>query len=226
MAAEQGWVATVLARLPELFHIFLAFLGVAIVVDAASGGFTYKDLTLPVTDPTSRIALAAFGVLVLGLGLYLRKSGQSTEQSLPNAKDYGIKITSPPPNERLDKVDVKGEITKSLPGGFTLWVFRVYDDKRFYPLRECVIDEKATTWEAPNCDVGGKKGDKRFLSVNIVGRDGLALISYVREAAERFRPIRDELAAKSGRADVPYLPAPLARTRDIVQCDSVKVERI
>lgn len=229
MAEERGWFATLLARLPELFHILLAVLGIAIVFDAASGGFKYRDLILLVTDPTSRIALAAFGLLVLGLGLYLTKSSQ--RQDLPKAEDYGIKITSPSPNQRLTTVDIKGEIKKSLPDGFVLWVFRVSDDGRFYPVRKCVIDEKESAWEAPNCDVGGKTGSKRTFSVNIVGKDGLALISYVREVSQTFRPIRDEVVAcrersQSGKADVPYLPSiEPPGTRDIVPCHSVRVER-
>jgi hypothetical protein len=103
-------------------------------------------------------------------------------------------------------------------------VFRDYNDKRFYPLRECTINGE--TWLARDCDVGGKQGESLFFSVNAVGPDGLVLISYAIEAVQRFRPLREELVAVTGNKSVPYLPTLAKRTRDIVSCDSVKVERI
>ena len=112
-----------------------------------------------------------------------------------------------------------------LPAGYRLWVFRVYDDGRFFPLRPCIVSSGNDQWEAPNCDVGGKSGDSRSFSVNIVGQDGEALITYVRDAHDRFKPIRDRLVSTSGSTDVPYMPSVDTRTKDIIQCALVRVER-
>jgi hypothetical protein len=220
--ADQDWKSTFLSKLPEVFHIILAMTGVAIVILAAAMGIKYKDWSLNITDPTSRTSLAAFGVLVMVLGLYLRRAGSTTEASLPKAKDYDITITYPTTGTKLSaKTTVLGGIKKALPTGFSLWVFRTYDDGRFSPLRKCEIT--GDKWEAPNCDPGEKPGERRF-SVNIVGTDGSALISYVKEASDAFWPIRQELI-RAGNKNAPYLPSVLQRTRDIVECHSVKYER-
>jgi hypothetical protein len=225
MADRPDWKTEALSRLWEIFIIILVVAGVVIVVVAAAKGIKIKDWSLSLPDPTSRILLAAFGLLVMALGIYLRKTGSSTETSLPKKEDYGIKISYPQSGSKVGNVDVGGTIKKALPSGFSLWVFRVYDDGRFYPLRQCMISENGDGWEAPNCDPGGKSRDKRWFSVNLVGPDGSALISFVDEAVKRITPVREELAALTGK-DVPYLPSVPKRTRDMVPCDSIRIERL
>jgi hypothetical protein len=226
--ADPDWKTALLSKLSELFCILLALVGVVIVVVAITKGIKIKDWwSLSVPDsisPISRALLAAFGLLVMAVGLYLRKTELDTAP-IPDAKDYGIKISYPQSGSKVGNVDVGGTIKKALPSGFSLWVFRVYDDGRFYPLRQCMISENGDTWVAPNCDPGGKSRDKRWFSVNLVGRDGSALISFVGEAVQRITPVREELAALTGK-DVPYLPGVPKHTRDMVPCDSIRIERL
>jgi hypothetical protein len=223
--AEEDFKTTLLNKLPDIFDIVLILLGVAIVILAAASGYKSKEGVLPITGSTSRIALAAFGVVVMVVGLTIRLRGLNSTDFVPKPKDYDVKIFYPTPLAKVSRVDVGGSFKKEPPPGYSLWVFRLYDDGRIYPLRECTINEKEKTWEASDCDLGGKQGTKRSLSVNLVGKDGKALIAYIREAVQKFRPIRDDLVKLSGKNDVDYLPSVLERTRDMVQCSYVKVEK-
>jgi len=53
----------------------------------------------------------------------------------------------------------------------------------------------------------------------------MALISFVKEANQRFGPIRKELMDKANKV-VPYLPTVGKYTRDMVICDQVEIEPI
>lgn len=224
--ADEDWKSTLLSKLPDIFDIVLVFVGVVVVVLAAAKGMKYGNDTLEIMDSTSRIALASFGLVVMIVGLTLRLRASNPNAAVPKAKDYGVKISYPKSGAKVDKPAVGGSFKKAPSSGFSLWVFRLYDDGRIYPLRECTINESEKSWDASNCDIGGKQREERSFSVNIVGPDGKALISYVREAGQKFRPVRDDLVKLSGNSNVPYLPSVLERTRDIVQCDLVRVEKL
>jgi hypothetical protein len=148
--------------------------------------------------------------LVLFLAIYLRRIGGEADASVLKPKDYyGINILPLPPLNKEGKTDVSGTIKKPFPKDYHLWVFRVCDNGRIYPLRECDVNDEQGTWAAHNCDRGGTSSDRRWFSANIVGPDGIALISYVLEAGQIFKPIRDQLVSMPGinPAKVGYLPS-------------------
>jgi len=212
--SESKW--TVIAKLLESFHIIVTILGIAIVLIAILGGVAYKTLIPPI-DIAPRCILGVFGLAVVVLGLYLMRSSPGTR--LPNAKDFGVVILQPQRGDRVTSVDVRGTIKKKPPTGYTLWVFRVYDDQRFWHCRQCVINEAGDEWTANGCGIGGRGGDSREFSVNLVGPDGSALLSYVDSVTNRFNDLRN-----NGKIDS-YPPRIWARTRDMIECKRVAVVR-
>jgi hypothetical protein len=58
-----------------------------------------------------------------------------------------------------------------------------------------------------------------------VGPDGQALIGFVKEAHQRFGPIRNEPIAVA-KKDVHYLPTVGQFTRDTIVCDQVEIKPI
>ena len=220
--AEQDWKATFVSKAQENFYIVLTILGIIIVVLAIVGGIGYNGW-FPVADLYTRLILGVCGVVVVGLGLYFKKTTANTEA--PKSAEYVVVIMYPQPGGKVQKADVVGTIKKPPPLGFKLWVFRVYGDGSIWPLRECRIKPSGDEWEAKDCDIGGQKGDKRELSVNLVGPDGAALIKYVHAAMGRHNLIRDELERATGKRDIPYSPLITERTRDMVECQRVSVER-
>ncbi len=49
--ADGDWKSTVLEKLPQIFDIVIALLGVVVVLLAGIQGFKYKDLSIAITDP-------------------------------------------------------------------------------------------------------------------------------------------------------------------------------
>jgi Domain of unknown function (DUF4062) len=154
------------------------------------------------------------------------QENDGNEYALPETASYGVTITSPPPGQIEERTDVRGTITRTLPQGFSLWIFRLYDDGRYFPLRECLIRSAVGVWEARNCFVGGRPGDVRWLAVYLVGPDGQALTSFVREAAQVFLPVRDQLAELTGNQRLGFLPTIANRTRDMIELQSIEVKRV
>lgn len=219
---EEKWYAFLLSKLPDIFDIVLALLGIAIVLVGFFEGFNYKDFHFHVTDPLHRNGLIVFGVALLVVGTAHQFIHRQPSQ-IPKADRYGVKIIYPRENARVNTINVEGTM-KELPEGYALWIFRVYSENRFYPLRECIVN-KDKTWTAPGCDAGGVPGDYRAFAATLVGPDGLALISFVREANQRFGPIRKKLM-DTGAKDVPYLPTVGKYTRDMVICSEIRIEPI
>ena len=169
---EKGFWPSLFVALPDIFDIVLMLAGVCIVV-LAGGSLVYqgKPFLGMTADTNSRIALAVFGMILLGIGLAIRLRSRGAE-SVPKADEYKIAIKSPKPGDKVSSVDVWGDLEKLPPDGYGLWVFRLFNNNRFYPVRRCNINKTAKTWEAPNCDIGGRKGETRSFSVNLVERMG------------------------------------------------------
>lgn len=214
--ADSDWKATLISKLPDVFHIVVTILGIAIVLLAILGGVAFKN-AIPPMELIPRCILGAFGLVVVALGLYLMNRSPGT--ALPTAKDYGVAILQPRMGDRVTNVDVRGTIKKALPKGYTLWVFRVYDDQHFWHCRQCVINEAGDEWTAKGCDIGGRGGDSREFSVNLVGPDGSALLTYVDSVTNRFNDLRKDRKIDS------YPPRIWARTRDMIECKRVAVVR-
>lgn len=223
--ADKGWVTTFIEKLPEIFHIVLTILGILLVVLAIAKGVGYKNW-LPIPDLYSRVVLAVFGILIIALGLYLKRTG--SESVLAKASDYDVKIISPRTGDKVRTCDVRGTIKRSLPRDHRLWVFRVYNDGRVWPLRECRISSSGDEWEAKGCDIGGVTRDhNKAFSVNLVGPDGLALITYMYRAMAKHNQVRAELERHGlATAETPYAPTLKTQTRDILECSRVDVEPI
>jgi hypothetical protein len=225
--ADQDWKTVALEKLAELFHVILTLVGIAVVILAASKTAKFRGLDLSIQEPVPRTLLAAFGILVIILAMYMWRIGGGTGVRTLKAKTYyDINIVSPSPGGSVGptgKGDVSGTIKKRLPNDYCLWVFRVYDDGRIYPLKQCNLNDEKGTWIAHNCDRGSTFSGRRWFSVNIVGPDGIALISYVRAAGEKFKPIRDELVSISGNNNVAYLPSVTLLPKDTVEAAKVEV---
>jgi len=205
------------SKLPENPVSLLILLGAILVVIGAAGGITYKSI-LPFTAPWAQFAVGGLGFVLAMLGVLFVWGGSRS------AKPYGIVITHPRPGEHVRRVNVSGNIRKLPPEEYKLWVLRVYDDGRIAPLREVTIDKNDQTWVAPNCDVGGRPDQRRFLAAALIGKCGQTFFKYYFEAATHHNKWMDDL-------DVPrdtegrYLPAISTPPPDIIECHRVEVVR-
>jgi hypothetical protein len=224
--AQEGWISKLIDKLSEYFYLIIFLVGVAVFILAATKGTTIKGVPLPITDRYSQIGVAVFGLLLTGAGIWIGIKGPKSVVPVPKKADYEIKILAPSRGAKVNVVDVTGTLKELPPTGYRLWVFRLYKDGRVYPIKPCSINEEAKTWAAEGCDIGGKQGETRWFTVNLVGADGEALIDYLKEAIDFFSDQRPRLESSPGKNDAPYLPSIKERTRDMVQCDAVKVERL
>lgn len=218
--AETDWKQTIVAAIRDNVKLLFFAAGIIAVVLAAAKGVSYKEI-LPITDPPSRIGLVAFGVLLIILGFFESKLGG--QSSRPTAKDFGIEITHPQAGDAVSRLDVRGKITRRLPPGYTLWVFRMYRDGNFWPVRKCMVYDDTGEWEAIDCDLGVSP-DKKFFAVNLVGPDGAALIDYVYTSMASYNGLRDKLSA-TGQSNIQPAPVVRMRTSDMIECKRVKVTR-
>jgi hypothetical protein len=107
--AEKTWKELALEKLSELFHVILAFVGIAVVILAASKTAKFRGLDLSIIEPVPRILLAVFGVLVIILAIYLWRTGREAGASVLKPKDYyGINILPLSPVSKVGKTDVSG----------------------------------------------------------------------------------------------------------------------
>jgi hypothetical protein len=195
----------------------LILLGTVLVVLAAAGGVTYKDV-LPITDKWARLSLGASGIALAALGIIL--AGMVSGP----AKPYGISILTPNIGDEFVTTTVRGSIRKAIPPGHVMWVLRFYPDGQFVPLHTASIDIARQTWVAHQCAVGGTKGDVRYFVAALVGPNGQALLDYFFVAHERHNIWMDQL-------NVPYdapnrfLPPISKPVEDIIECDRVSVRR-
>jgi hypothetical protein len=153
-----------------------------------------------------------------------QRVSMSNTSGIPDPAAYGVTITQPEPNKAITVIDVRGTIRKSPPPGYSLWVFRIYPNDHFIPLRKAWINTQTNTWEALACDIGGKTGDARRLAAYLVGPAGAVLLDYYYKAVGVHNPIRDELSKLTGK-DQAWLPLMSVRTPDMVDCVRVPVKR-
>lgn len=180
---EEKWWALLISKLPDIFDVLLVFAGISIVI-VAFLGFNYGNFRLPILALPYQAGLICFGLIVMGIGLILKLRTPSMS-GVPKATDFDVKITQPKENVRVDTITVEGSIKKKPPVGYSLWIFRGYPDQSVFPLQKCLINDDLT-WAAPKCFAGGKPSDYRAFVAMLVGPDGMALISYLQDAMDKY----------------------------------------
>ena len=209
----MGSALEIVKSLVERMHI-LVILGFIALLLGLSGGISYHEI-LPFPDILGRVASCAIGVILISLGAIIQKSSTN----LPKASDYGIEITHPESDAKVDKPNMKGTIKKLPPDGYCLYAMRVYGDGRLYPVKKIHIQPDGINWQASNCDIGGKPGDYRGLAVYIVGGGGRILIDYYKDAAEIHNVF-------SGQKDFKPLPLIGDTPTDMILCAKVDLVRL
>ena len=96
------------------------------------------------------------------------------------------------------------------------------------PSGKAVINLENNSWEAHDCKIGGKAGDRRILSAYVVGPAGKVLLDYFISAVdehkklfEAYKKATNEIPPEEGR----YLPVIECATPDMFECDNVTVKR-
>jgi len=220
-AMSEDLKKTVTEKLLESLPTLLSVAGLGIVVLGVTGGVTYNSW-LPIPDANGRVAATAIGSLVLvgGIALYVWTTSRKPAQI--DASPYGIKITKPNKDDVVDFVDVEGSITKALPEGYSIRIFRLYPgtDRMTPTGSKAKIYLAEGRWEAYRCHAGGRSGEKRFIAAFLVGPSGSALIEYHDEAAQVHRKTMDQLRkASEGKEEGDFLPAIYKQTADMDECD-------
>lgn len=139
----------ILSKLLDSIPVLLIIMGVLLFSLGLAGGITYKSW-LPIPEVEARLAASLAGAVVFGLG-----ASRSRSQVINGVRKYGIKIDHPRDGDAVDIADVRGSISKPLPAGYTLKVFRIYPGSDSYvPLGDARIDIENGKWEAergPTC---------------------------------------------------------------------------
>jgi hypothetical protein len=215
------------------------FVLVVLFVEAAAGAFalaassadrTYIVLTM--------LGLVLLLIIIVSLLAYHRPealaglrptttqgSASTSAVAMPDARSHTVSITAPIKDTFVTTVNVEGTIDKELPEGYTLWVFRIYPNDDFVPLRKAKIDIRTRIWRALSCDIGGKSGDKREFAAYIVGPSGAAFIEYYFAASRAHKQVRDQLVRLTPNEDIPWPPVIRNGTTDMVDCARVSVQR-
>jgi hypothetical protein len=236
-------IVEAISKLVEAPESLLIILGAVLIALGASGGVTYNNW-FPILQPWAQALLAAAGFIFVLVGSFLVRLKPKS------ARPYGISIAHPKPNTAVDVTDVDGTIRKR-PNDYSLWIFRLYDNGRYTPMRKIEPVPGEEKWEVKGIDIGGKPGDHRQLAVYLVGPSGEALIHYHLEAVKSHNDIIDkfdmriealnnyyQVALKNHNISVSnfdvqkdqkdrWLPAigePM-KNLDMIECDRVSVTR-
>lgn len=176
----------IVSKLIDKVPVLVLLLGVSFVVLGLSKGAKY----VPIVETPARVVSGVFGVCLCVTGLWLLR----TQNILPKADAYGIKIQAPAEGDIVHIVDVSGTIKKTrLPTDYTLEVFRLYSADAFIPVGRAYIDKENKTWKASQCDVGGTPKQKREIAAFLVGPAGTALIEYQKMVTKAHRIALDQL---------------------------------
>lgn len=214
-----GWKEQIVAKLVESLPALLIVLGGFLIVLGVAGGITYGGW-LPIAGVGWRVGAVGVGLLIIGLGFYPRR-----EPPTPHGSSFGIKIEYPQPGDRVDVLDVRGTLKKAPPAGYALKIFRVYPGSdSFVPIGGGRMSVTAGTWEAYQCDIGGKPGDRRFVAAYLVGPSGMALLDYHAKAVAVHRTTLEQLKNVQGAQEA-HLPPIERRTQDMIECHRVQVIR-
>jgi len=212
-----------LSKLIDSVPVLLIILGAALLALGLAGGVTYSQW-FPIPEMGARIGAGVAGIVVFALGVSHAKTHVFLPQAkIPQAEKYGIKIDYPTEGI-VDIVAVGGSLSKPLPEGFTLKVFRIYptSPESYIPIADARMLEGGK-WRAERCDIGGRRGDERSIGVYLVGPNGAALIDYY-TLARRLRRSTDEVLKAIGK-EGSYLPPIEKRTLDMIECGRVPLER-
>jgi hypothetical protein len=204
----------------------LIVLGAFCFILGAAGGVSYNNW-FPVSDWGRYFAIVG-GVALAATGVLL--SLRNIRGPIPKSEDYQVRITHPRAGDKVDVVDVEGTLSKPLPAGYSLRIFRIYPNSDFLALGQAVIAKKGTgyKWHAAGCDIGGKTNEPRILGVYVVGPIGKFLLDYSKRCNSTHHSTLEQLQ-KLG-ATGPYLPNLNVHDvtdtiPDIVECHRVSVVR-
>jgi hypothetical protein len=194
---ESAWPE--LLKKPSLSLI----LGTALCTLAASGGVS--SLGLRVDEPQWRVTLAAVGIVLMSVGLYLAVRPDSSP-SMPDSAKFGIKILTPSPGSTSSfSFEVLGDY-KLLPVGYSIRVV-VVEGERHWPQGVARINANNKQWRAMVHHMGGAKGQPRTIAAVVMGESGSILCDYYE---------------KAGRETGKWIPI-TRLTPDMAECDNVVV---
>jgi hypothetical protein len=168
----------------ELFRhpaLLLVLLGGILFILAAAGGVSTGTASLPIADPTWRIAVAVMAIAILLAGMYLQL-WQPERATAKATEDYGIKITQPDPrNEErvIVPFTLRGTYVTKPPDG-TLRLFAVAADNSAYWPRPETIEPVPYTKNEWTCEIRTTTppGNRYTIAVAAVDETGHALADY------------------------------------------------
>jgi hypothetical protein len=163
----------------------LIVLGVLVFLLGVSGRVPY----VPISGHGQTIA-QVFGAVLVLFGFFLVFG---THRSKP----YGVEIRYPTGIGTVKQFeDVIVDVKKRLPEEHQLWIVRIYQDDRYYPIKQVKVSREIETYTEKGVEIGGNPGESRDLGAFLFGPAGQALIAYQREAAERHNTWVNNCAGK------------------------------
>jgi hypothetical protein len=182
-------------------------IGLALVLTGASGGV--EKLSLKVQDPIWRIALAAIGGVVAGLGALLLLRPKHEVGDPIRASEYKLRITQPLEGATVEtRVQVVGTYERMPEEDSVMLIEQSTRSGQYWFKRQPVFDNDSKRWFA-DWNITGSTNRDVFIYVAVLGKAGRALAEYyfrVGETTQQWPGIKT-------------LPP------DVVMCDHVRVIR-
>lgn len=171
--SERGTSMEALSRLGRAFldepKAWLVLIGPVVMVVGLSGAVPY----VPISNQYAQIAAAVFGIGLTLLGVIFLFQGRSSHP-------YGVEITSPHNNASSSSFNTIVGTAGRIPEGKELWLVRIFQDERFYPVKRISLVSGEKRWQE-----SFELGSAARVGAFVFDEKALALISYQKEAAER-----------------------------------------
>ncbi|NEH99228.1 hypothetical protein U8P76_01720 [Rhizobium johnstonii] len=212
----------------------ILIVGVILVILGASGGITYGGYLI-ISNEYTRMAIGLLGVVLIAIAILLHVFSDGSIDDLYQRIDpkiYGVEITHPKNGDIVDVFNVDGSIKRQIPPGYEIVLIEFYPQVgRFRPVGHVFVDKTKNTWRAEGIEIYGKGQQTRLICVYLVGKAGMILLEYFRNAGKiHYETINALKAARAElnldpEAAVQWLPLIPTRTPDMFECDHVSVTR-
>ena len=202
---DKSTIEKVISNTP----LALVLIGLLLVVIGAAGG--WPSPALQVNESGWRIALAAMGVVVVGVGGLLLWREKAPPASTPSCEVYGIKIVYPRNGQEVEAdFEIYGTYKTKPPNEKIVQVFHgPPGTPAYWPIIEAKVnfDVERKTWHT-GARIGGNPAP-RDIVVALMEQAGQALCDYYHKVGE-----------ETGK-----WPGIITLTPDIVECDRVTIKR-
>jgi hypothetical protein len=194
----------------------LNFLGVAVFVFAASGGFGWVQLH----DFVWRVSVAVLGILLVAIGMF--GTFAIREDDDPQLrKNFGVKITGPGDNGNVgDEFTLEGTYEQKPPETASLraFIYSPYSGNYWPAGHKVQFFEDAKRWSV-QIRPGGAKGDSKVAGIAVLGKNAQLLCKHYDTFKNEIMALRKKFNVHIGLPGIPEMP------RDWKELKTIRITR-